>query len=488
MGLDIGQLTGEVSLEDSFSEALNLVAEHAEEALKKIEESFGAVGIAIGAVTTAVGIAAGAITTLGVKGSTLQGVEDAFDTLAEKAGTTGDALRGSLTEGVKGTVDEMKLMQSTMLLMGSGMKLTTDQAEMMGEASRALGKAMGTDAAGGLAVMSSALATGRTRQLQLKIGLIDVKKGEQEFAASIGATVKQLNEAGLLEGKRIAILEATRNYLDRVGDSQLSFKEKIEQAKVSVEEWFSSLEKSVAASPQVNAAFDAISTALQEAFGEGGQSLLETFLGWINKFADVVAVWGPKIIRFFVEVKDAMVAAVNYAVSTYEAIPQWFFMAAESAAKAAVAILATAAAFTALNAVTTVFSFATAAEGAFVSTSKLGDTLVLVGSKWAAFKTLVVGVIAEIVGEATGLEAVMLVLGAAATGPLAVFAASVALLSAGAAGIYQLKLAFDNLDAAFTSGQSMWEFFTAKEDDTFLRRWLGLAARGCRERRRRGQL
>lgn len=470
MGVDIGQLTGEVSLEDHFSEALELVGRFAESKLEEIEHAFGAVGIAAGVASAAIGITIGAITTLGMEGSKLQGVEDAFDTLAKNAGTTGHALRESLTEGVKGTVDEMQLMQSTMKLMNSGMKVTTDQAEMMGSASRALGKAMGTDAKGGLELMSSALATGRTRGLSMQIGLIDVKKGEEEFAKSIGATAKELNAEGQLEGKRLAILEATRSYLDRVGDSELSFKEKIQQAEVAVEEWFAALSKGVAASPQVNAALDAILNSLRNAFGGESQSLLETILGWINKFADVVTVWGPKTINFFVGVKDVIFNAVSYVISTYDAIPQWFFNIAEFAAKATIAILATSAALTLLGTVTGITGATTSLSLFSIIAMKTGDAILFVKQSWVAFSTIITEGIALIVGEATGLEAVFLVVKAALTGPIAI----VAMWTALALAVAQVGYSIYKVLEAWQSGQDIWTALLGSTDNA-VTRWLGLS-------------
>jgi hypothetical protein len=60
-------------------------------------------------------------------------------------------------------------------------------------------------------------------------------------------------------------------------------------------------------------------------------------------------------------------------------------------------------------------------------------------------------------------------------GAFVAFAWPVALTAAGAVGIWEVGKAFKNLIDTIRSGGSVWEFFTAKDDDNFIRRWLGLS-------------
>jgi hypothetical protein len=280
-------------------------AEHFEGMARVVVEGSAVAVAAIASIT-------GAVITLGEKGSTIIGVTDAFDRLAIKAGTTGEALRSGLSEGVKGTVDDLKLMETTSRLLTTGMKLTEDQTLLMGQAAREMGKATGTDAAQGLQTLSTALTTGRTRSLAMQGIVVDLKKAQEDFARSLGTTTDQLSAEGVLEAKRIAILQATQTYVDRLGVSQLTFKERIQQAQVAVEEWGDKLAVSVASSPHVMAALDAIGAAITKAFGGDGQDALETITGWINKFADAVATYGPRIIETMGEVKDSIVSLYDY--------------------------------------------------------------------------------------------------------------------------------------------------------------------------------
>jgi len=306
--LDIGTLTGAIELDDELSPVLTIVSSSLHKFADVVTDTLGVAGIAAAAFTTVVFALGGAIVALGEKGSTLTGVENAFDRLAESAGTTGDVLRGSLTEGVRGTVDDMVLMQSTTRLLGSGMKLTSDQAKLMGQVSRELGKATGTDAAGGLQILSGALTTGRVRSLQAQIGVIDLKGAEEELAKSLGVTRDQLNTQGKLHADRIAILKASEAWVNKVGVSELSFKERIQQTTVAMQQWGDNLAKSVASSPHVLAAYDAIKAAIEKTFGGDSQRLLDSLVDGINRFADAVTKFGPSFVSTIGTVKNALVS------------------------------------------------------------------------------------------------------------------------------------------------------------------------------------
>src|SRR5438105_10446631 len=169
--MDIGSLTGQIAIEDQLSGQLTSIAARVKQFAEGFDGALGELAVGAGGLGAAIAGVAISVVELGEQGSKIIGVTNAFNTLAEKAGTTGEVLRGSLSAGLKGTVSDMVLMQSTSKLLGSGMKLTGDQAMLMGEAARALGKATGTDAVSGLEMMSSALVTGRVRGLQQQIGL-----------------------------------------------------------------------------------------------------------------------------------------------------------------------------------------------------------------------------------------------------------------------------------------------------------------------------
>lgn len=327
--MDIGDLTGRVEIEDQFSSVLDLVMRKVESFTEDFDGAMGALAIGVGVGVTAVAAMTAAVTALGDKGSSILGVENAFDKLAEQAGTTGAVLRESLVAGVKDTITEYDLMSATSRLMSSGMKLNADDALLMGQAARELGKATGTDATGGLEMLSAALTTGRVRGLQQQIGIIDLTKGEQEYAASLGLTVSQLTESGKLEGKRIAILDATRDYVERLGESTLTFKERVQQVEASVTEWVEKFSTWVASSADVNTALSTIEKAMGNTFGNGS-TLMGVALDAVNSFARGVTAVTPIVMGFvnagvslvsflmnYREVVEAVVAAtVLYTIAT----------------------------------------------------------------------------------------------------------------------------------------------------------------------------
>jgi len=306
-------------IEGSFDRAAESVIRFGE----KFEGLAGSIAIVAAAAVGAVGALTVGLVALGEKGSTIQGVEDAFDRLATAAGSAGDVLRENLTEGVKGTVNEFELMQSVSRAMTAGVKLNATDMLTLGEAARAMGKATGTDAANGLQIMSTALASGQTRLLK-RVGIVvDSEAAEKKFAASVGLTADQLNAAGQLEAKRIGIMDAARAYVERLGVSQLTFKERVQQAEVALEEWGVSIAKAVNSSSHVSDAFDAIGAALTKNFGGAGQTAFEVIVGWIDKFADAVATYGPMIIDKVVAIWTAIRNLAAEVRSAWDLVPDW---------------------------------------------------------------------------------------------------------------------------------------------------------------------
>jgi len=296
--LDVGTLTGNIELNDQLSSAMSVVVNVVKKAADEFKNLFGFIAIgALGAITAITGMTT-AIVAMGVRGSTINDVEESFGRLAEQAGSTGDALIGALTSGVKGTIDSMELMQTTTRALQAGVKLTEADMKALGATARAMGKATGSDATQGLNTLSMALTTGRTRGLALAGVTVDIIKAETDLAKQLGTTRDQLSQQGKLHAARTAIMEASRLKLAQLGDAELSFKEKVLAAKVSIGNWFDELQKAVAASPEVNRAFDAVGKALVEAFGGSTDALLKNIIKGINMFADAVTAAAPLIVTF----------------------------------------------------------------------------------------------------------------------------------------------------------------------------------------------
>lgn len=327
--MDIGTLTGKIELEDQVTETLTHLSHKISEWAGELEGAFGAIAVGAGVVVGAITAITGSIIGLGAKGSVIQGVEEAFDHLAEQIGTTGEALRSGLLEGVHGTIDDMEAMRVSTRLLSSGIKLTEEDMKLIGQTAREMGKATGTDATQGLQVLNQALLTGQTRLVRRYGIQVDVIKAETEFAKSIGVTREELNQAGKVEAARIAIFEGMREKLDRLGESELSFKERILQAEVAVEDWFDALAESVAKSPHVIAAWDAIAGALQKAFGTTSENLADALLSFFNSFSDAVAYFGPIVIEAFSDTASAMKGLFEEIKSNQDTIAIVGFLADE---------------------------------------------------------------------------------------------------------------------------------------------------------------
>lgn len=323
--MDIGTLTGSLVLEDNMSGILRQISGGVEEFGRRLHEGFDRVEKQLGdatpawvayagAATTAgvavVGAITGitaAITYLGVKGSEIQGVTDAFNDLSEQAGSTGDALLGGLMEGVKHTVDDFDLMKSTTRLLSSGMKLTAEDMRVLGATAREMGKATGTDAVNGLETLSQALLTGQSRLVRRYGIQVDLIQAEKDYAKELGVTRSELNQTEKIEAARIAILQGAKDKLDLLGESEVSFKEKLMQGTQAIDDWFDGLKLGIATSPHVMAALDSIGNALSEAFGTTSKSLLDNILYGVDLFADSVTQNGPLVIQELRDIKDEIV-------------------------------------------------------------------------------------------------------------------------------------------------------------------------------------
>lgn len=293
--MNVGTLTGTIRIEDQASHVIDIISHRVENFAAGLSTNLKLAAFGAGAVVTAIGGVVGAITALGVKGSVIQGVEDSFHSLATSIGQDGTAMFNAINDGVKGTVDGVQLMKATSVAMAAGVKLTTADMKTLGEAGRAMGRAMGTDASQGVETLSQALVRGNARTLA-RLGIqINVEQAERKYAAAIGVTRDQLNEAGKVEARRAAIFDAMRTYVDRAGVSQLTFKERIQQVQVAIGNWFDDLSKAVAKSSAVAGAFDAIKTAIANAFGSSGQKSIDIIVHGIDSFANGVTKIAPYI-------------------------------------------------------------------------------------------------------------------------------------------------------------------------------------------------
>lgn len=464
--MDIGSLTGAIEIEDQLSSHLTVISRRVSDFADSFDGAMGAIAISVGVATAAVVGITSAVLALGDKGSVILGVEESFDRLARGARSTGDALFEGLSAGVRATVDSMELMQTTSRALSAGVKLNADDMKLLGETARAMGKATGTDAARGLDTLSNALATGRVRGLQMAGITVNLRKEQERLALAYGVSVKDLSTMQRLEASRNAILDVARSYVDRLGVSELNLRERIKQTRVALGNWLDDLSKAVAKSYHVTAAYDAIASAIKRAFGMDSERFLTKIVEWINYFADQAAMYGPKIIETIAAIKNKVVEVYNAVQDAWDLVPEWFKRIATDAALAGAAV---GAVHIATGGVT--------APQIIDNIGSLAATWGVLGSKItvaaAAVKTFTfeLKVFYEFAGVAGILKSLAASLAAVAATKVAIVGMFVAL----GAAIYEVGGAVLNLERHLREGGSLWEFLSQRDEDNWVRRWLGLS-------------
>lgn len=303
--LDIGTLGGAIELDDRLSEAIDGVIEKIHHFSEEFLGEFEAVALGATAVVAAIVGVAATITELGIHGSEVNSVTAGFDRLSGGV-ENAEKIMETMRAGVVGTMTEMELMTDANKLMATGFHGSAEQFGTLTSAARVLSREGFGPIPDILEKVDRAMMTGRVQMLG-RMGLtIDLKTAEQNYAASLGLTVGELDPLMILEAKRQAILAAANKAVAEAGAQQLNFAERMRQAKTAIFDWVEELEKGVASSPHLTAALNAIQHAIDETFGTTSKSLLDAVLQGINNFADGVAKWAPPIIHFFGDVRDAL--------------------------------------------------------------------------------------------------------------------------------------------------------------------------------------
>lgn len=237
--------------------------------------------------TEVVGELGDKILELGERGGQIQGVEEAFQQFsggAEQANANLEALRA----GTQGTVDDFVLMQGATKDLSSGIKLSSADFQTLGQGAVILAKQMGTDTASAFDTLNNALATGRTRALQLMGVHVDLDAATQHYAATLGTTSDNLTMAQKRAATAAAVMDQLRQRVQAAGDVQLTFGQRIEQ----VETYFVNLEdevaKGIAQSPVLEAGFNGVAHALEVAFGGDQQNLVNDIVSLVNDLAIVL--------------------------------------------------------------------------------------------------------------------------------------------------------------------------------------------------------
>lgn len=342
--LDIGTLSGRIELDDNISSTMNLILSKVD----ALEERFGGMGKHV--AETAAGFITAEAAIEGVKkvleftietikdftseGAQIAHVEENFERLTNQAGRLGATLLGELKAGTKSTITDFELIKMVNGDLAAGMNLTDKQFRTLADGGFALAKAKGIDVAQAMDIVNDAMLTGRTRSLALLTGKIDLAAAEERYATTLGTTSDKLTAEGKIEAARMAILESVGKATSKLGEQTIGLDDIIAQARTKWNNWYEDLAKSVASSPHVVHAFEAIRDSVVSLIGGDGEHAMDVTIGFVEHVADAVASYGPVVIGWFAKAKDWVVDLYRTVVTTWDGLPQWMKDVAENSALA----------------------------------------------------------------------------------------------------------------------------------------------------------
>ena len=160
--------------------------------------------------------------------SQLTAVGGAFENLTAGIGGASDTL-DKLQKATDGTVDSIDLMTQANNAMLLGIFDSNDQMAEMFDVAQRLGAAMGKDTLFGV----ESLVTGMGRQSKLMLDnlgiMIDLNKVNEEYAKSVGKTVKQLTDEEKKRAFNNATIEEAKRLVEGLGEEQLTTADRIRQ-------------------------------------------------------------------------------------------------------------------------------------------------------------------------------------------------------------------------------------------------------------------
>lgn len=162
----------------------------------------------------------------------MQSVRSGFDSLSSAVGMSSDTL-SKLTQATNGTVSSLDLMTQANNALLLGVADSEEQMAEMFDIAQRLGAALGEDTLFGV----ESLVTGMGRQSKLMLDnlgiMVDVQKGNEEYATSIGKTANQLTDQEKKIAFNNATMKAAKLLVEGLGKEQLTTSDRIDQLKAS---------------------------------------------------------------------------------------------------------------------------------------------------------------------------------------------------------------------------------------------------------------
>ena len=210
-------------------------AKSAEKSVSKVDDAFKGLGKTAlklgGAFFAAKGIINGLQQVITISGQT-QSVKQGFDNLTSGLGMSENAL-SKLQKATDGTVSSLDLMTQANNLLLLGITDSEDEMAEMFDIAQRLGSALGKDTLFGV----ESLVTGMGRQSKLMLDnlgiMVDVEKGNETYAKSIGKTVSELTDQERKTAFNNATMKAANELVSKLGEEQLTTSDRINQLKSS---------------------------------------------------------------------------------------------------------------------------------------------------------------------------------------------------------------------------------------------------------------
>lgn len=309
MAISLGELRAVLSLQDNFSKPINEAAK----GVGVFSQSMGAITGLVGTAATAIGAATAAVVGLGVHGSAVNDVKDAFAQLSAQAGSSANVMLGELKAGTDSTVTNFELMKMANAALGNGLVASAADMGTLAAGAKLLADRTGGDTAQAFDTLTGAMASGRTASLK-QLGLfVDSKTAVEAYARSVGKSVSDLNDHERATALSQGALKALRTELDAAGAGGRDFADNIDRAKVFVQNFVDDLSSAVAASPVIQAAFDHIGVALEKAFGADTTAMVDAVAKGVDRFA-----------IFLVDVAEVAVEAARFVVNGWSGLKVMF--------------------------------------------------------------------------------------------------------------------------------------------------------------------
>lgn len=311
----IGRSVLEITVDDKqYKLALNRVDKQAKTTAKHVRSISQGVNLLVfkqfasGAIRALKGVTQ-AVAELGSRGAAVDDVSMAFRTLSENMGSTSSVMLGSLRAGVKGTLSDFELMQLANKALGAGLVKSSDDMEVLAAGARSLGKATGTDTKQAFETMMTSIASGRTAQLKQLGIFVDSKQATEDYAAAMGKTIAELNDADRAAALSAATIEALRDRLATIPPQAADFGEMLDFAKSQVKNFTDSIGVGIARSPVMIAGLQAMGNAFGNAFG--GENA-----GQVDRITELVGEFGIGITH----VAEGVVVAAQVMARAWSAV------------------------------------------------------------------------------------------------------------------------------------------------------------------------